>query len=468
MKSLKAMSLVSVLAISGSACDQPREAFDDSTEGVEAKQLPILSGTTTSVPWVGLLLDHTDSGFAGQCTASLINERVVLTASHCVRGWDGLANQYEFQREGSQERVPVRSIVNLGPNAGRHLSASELDSWFLRNLAVTPDGRGNNDVALVALERPIFLPRYAPVSPSFPSAGQTVTTAGYGCTENVTQSGSGVLRSKSWLYSGERSFERSAALCPGDSGGPAWIGASDDADKSIWGVNSTGGGTFDTFGNTVLFWPQIRSTAETLRDQLKQSSFPILKSRIEGGSKIAQGEFRKGPDNEFVITGQETLTVSLTNVTGDPDLYVKRDGVVTTDSYDCRPYFGTAQSESCVFFQPGSYTVAVRGYHDASYDLRAYLAKTGVNPVVAGQRFDFPDAVNVGGGEVLTVTTGGNGNADLFVRRGVPPTDTEFDCKSSNADSRERCTLSGAGAYYVAVRAQIASSAVSLFVQQQH
>lgn len=462
-------ALALLLGLPSVACepidaDGPRDEKDGE---VEVQEQPILAGANASVPWVGQVFDWTDDGYAGLCTGSLVNERVVLTASHCVRAWTGMADRYAFQLEGTNDRIPGFAIVNFGPDAGRHLGASELEGFFSRNLTTTPDGRGNNDVALLVLDRPVYLTRYAQLSTSFPDRGQTATAVGYGCVENRTGSGSGFLRFKSWAYSGERSSEASAALCNGDSGGPAWTGGIGDASRSIWGVNSSGNGSFDTYGNVVAFWSKLRFTAEVLRDQLAESSFPVLAKKIQGGRTLTQGEFWRGSEGEFVLTGQETLVVSVTNVAGDPDLYVKRDGVVDTASYDCRPYFGANQSESCVFFQPGRYSIGVRGYSSASFDLRAYVVKTGVNVIAAGQWAQIPDGIHVNGGQSLRVLTGGHGDVDLYVRRGKPPTEGEFDCRSRNADAREVCEISAPGTYFVGILGKGAFSTASLFVEQR-
>lgn len=470
----RASTLALALLLGGSvvACEPvDGEALSDKAVDVDVqvKQQPILGGASTSVPWVGQLFDGTDPGYGVGCTGSLINERVVLTASHCVRGWTGMADRYEFQLEGTTERIRGRSIVNYGPDAGRHLYHTALADFFRANLTTTADRRGNNDVALVVLERPIFLERYASLSTSFPASGQTATTAGYGCNENRTSTGGGFLRYKSWAYSGAQSYEKSSALCSGDSGGPAWIGGVDDATKSVWAVNSSGGGTFDDYGNVVTLWPQIRSTGEAVRQQLAPESFPVLTNNSQGGRQLSAGEFWKGAERQFVLSGQETLVVSLANVAGDPDLYVKRDGQVDTGSYDCRPYFGAGQPESCVFFQPGSYSIGVRGYSATSFDLRAYVIKTGMNQISAGQWVRFPDGITVGAAlsDSLRVSTGGRGDIDIYVRRGKPPTATEFDCRSNMPDLRDSCVTSGPGTYFVGALGKAPTSTASFFVEQR-
>lgn len=58
---------------------------------------------------------------------------------------------------------------------------------------------------------------------------------------------------------------------------------------------------------------------------------------------------------------------------------------------------------------------------------------------------------------------GSNGDADLYVSRGVVPTTTTYDCKSESSSSNESCDMTGgAGTYYVLVSAYSAFNNLSL------
>lgn len=64
---------------------------DKSICGIQSEETRIIGGETTEIgefPWMALLryknLDGTDAGF--QCGGTLINNRYVLTAAHCLRG----------------------------------------------------------------------------------------------------------------------------------------------------------------------------------------------------------------------------------------------------------------------------------------------------------------------------------------------------------------------------------------------
>ena len=52
---------------------------------------------------------------------------------------------------------------------------------------------------------------------------------------------------------------------------------------------------------------------------------------------------------------------------------------------------------------------------------------------------------------MVEVTTSGEGDADLYVRRGSAPDVVDYDCRSSGGSSKEHCAVDGAGPVYVAV-----------------
>jgi vibriolysin len=63
-------------------------------------------------------------------------------------------------------------------------------------------------------------------------------------------------------------------------------------------------------------------------------------------------------------------------------------------------------------------------------------------------------------------TSGANGDADLYVRRGSAPTTATYDCRSAGATSNEGCTITNAasGTYYVMISAYAAFSGLTLQV----
>jgi len=58
----------------------------------------------------------------------------------------------------------------------------------------------------------------------------------------------------------------------------------------------------------------------------------------------------------------------------------------------------------------------------------------------------------------ISVVMTGTGDADLYLRRGAEPTITTFDCRPYRSGSDETCEMTGAGPYYVGVRAYSTST----------
>jgi len=63
----------------------------------------------------------------------------------------------------------------------------------------------------------------------------------------------------------------------------------------------------------------------------------------------------------------------------------------------------------------------------------------------------------VAGAGDVTVTASGDGDADLYVRRGAAPEADDYDCRSAQDASSETCTVDGGGPIYVAVFGAAAS-----------
>ncbi|HUS32486.1 MAG TPA: PPC domain-containing protein [Kofleriaceae bacterium] len=63
-----------------------------------------------------------------------------------------------------------------------------------------------------------------------------------------------------------------------------------------------------------------------------------------------------------------------------------------------------------------------------------------------------------GAGKV-TASSMGDGDVDLYIRKGAAPTPDEHDCKSAGGSSTETCSVDGGGMFYVAVFGATASAA---------
>ncbi|MBU8975389.1 S8 family serine peptidase [Lysobacter sp. MMG2] len=82
----------------------------------------------------------------------------------------------------------------------------------------------------------------------------------------------------------------------------------------------------------------------------------------------------------------------------------------------------------------------------------------------AGTELRYTLVVPSGASGLSFVTSGGSGDADLFVKFGSAPTTTSYDCKSEGSSNAETCNIATAqaGTYHVLVRGYSAFSALSL------
>jgi vibriolysin len=81
-----------------------------------------------------------------------------------------------------------------------------------------------------------------------------------------------------------------------------------------------------------------------------------------------------------------------------------------------------------------------------------------------GTELRYTMAVSAGAANLTFATSGGTGDADLFVRFGSAPTFYEYDCRSFNAGNDETCGFASAkaGTYHVMVRGYRTFDGVSL------
>ncbi|MFP2929810.1 M4 family metallopeptidase [Pyxidicoccus sp. 3LG] len=167
-----------------------------------------------------------------------------------------------------------------------------------------------------------------------------------------------------------------------------------------------------------------------------------------------------------VPEGATDLTFTLSGGTGDADLYVRQGFGPTTTQYDCRPY-RTGNNEVCTFANPvdGTWYVMLNAF-SAYVDATLVVTwKGGYLPVAPGvlvtglsgaagstQGFivEVPEREE-GGTWNVHVRLRGTGNADLYVRHGLAPTPSAYDCRGMNEHSTENCDLNFAepGRYYV-------------------
>jgi hypothetical protein len=163
----------------------------------------------------------------------------------------------------------------------------------------------------------------------------------------------------------------------------------------------------------------------------------------------------------------------MTGSGGDADLYVRAGSQPTLTQYDFRPY-ENGSNETCevTLSAPGVVYISVFGYSAGANAFALKITAGAQPPPPPGQwagmsesgavtksqekRYETPSLP--AGKYVFTMT--GTGDADLYVRAGVAPTTTAYDCRPYESGSAEQCiiNLTVASPIHVMVRGYAASS----------
>lgn len=281
-------SVLSLLAVAG--CSSPVELVGEGRVGT--RRAAITGGVVyTGHPAVGRLTN----GGSGQCTATLVGERTVLTAAHCID--DGAI---EFLLDSGQRIAAVKAV--------RH------PEW-------QGDG-ADHDIAVVQLARP---PGVLPVAVSVqaPKVGMPIVLIGYGVTMCEEIPGTNPMQlsctndanikrlaenTVAALQGGiEFTYEGRGSTCKGDSGGPAF--ATIDGREVLLGVTSRGTmpcGTrgVDTRVDAFVEWinqtaagdlntgqgPAVRITAPADKTTLPAGPLTVLAEIGEGAGRVVSAE----------------------------------------------------------------------------------------------------------------------------------------------------------------------------------
>ncbi|HEX5748555.1 MAG TPA: M4 family metallopeptidase [Archangium sp.] len=181
-----------------------------------------------------------------------------------------------------------------------------------------------------------------------------------------------------------------------------------------------------------------------------------------------------------VPSGASNLTFAISGGTGDADLYVKFGAAPDSASYDCRPYLsGNAETCTIATAQTGTYYVMLNAYSAYSGLTLTGSYTTGTTPPPGNVLVNGVPVTGLSGASASSQTwtldvpagatvsftsSGGTGDADLYVKLGAAPSTTVYDCRPYLSGNNETCTFTNTagGKFYVMLRGYSAYSGVTL------
>jgi hypothetical protein len=199
------------------------------------------------------------------------------------------------------------------------------------------------------------------------------------------------------------------------------------------------------------------------------------------GARLSQLYFKIA-----VPTNATSLTVKMSEGSGDADLYTKRGSLPTLSNYDYRPYL-SGNNEQITYSSPssGDYYIMVRGYAAfsgvrlvATYQtstsggetevVTVYdnVTITGLSCATSGALY-FQFVLAQAADSLQIAISGSTGDADLYVKKGNLPTTSSYDYRPYLNGSNETVTISTptAGTFYIMIRAYSSFSGLTLLVK---
>jgi len=244
---------------------------------------------------------------------------------------------------------------------------------------------------------------------------------------------------------------------------------------------STGSVSTTTTATGTYTLSNLANASYTLTPSLSGYSFsPVNRNVTVSGANVTAQNFtgtatgNANPVSNFTFTASG-LTVNFTDTSTDSD------GTIASRSWN----FGdgsatsTAANPSHAYAIGGTYQVALTVTDNGGATntltkavtvsapsgnvLTNGVAVTGIAGATGSDQL-FTLDVPSGATGLKFVTTGGTGDADLYVKFGSAPTTTTNDCKSEGGTTAESCSIATAqvGKYYVLIHGYTTFSGVSL------
>lgn len=214
------------------------DSYDDTDEGADERGDAIVGGSAATAYPEAVLIDMKQGGsVVAICSGTLIAPKVVLTAGHCVHGFDGW-----------NIKAPFAS------NQTASASASAVYDWTNDSEFVDPN---QHDVGLIFLSKPITIASYPTIATAALAANAKVQNIGRinnGQASNTKLFiGPQVATKKGAAYGFPFDYVTAETIQSGDSGGPVVVPGT----HKLVAVNSGAGGGTQVLARVDLVAPWI-------------------------------------------------------------------------------------------------------------------------------------------------------------------------------------------------------------------
>ena len=461
MKTLWATCLITLSCTLSSATLASKLETADSVTGQDAR---IVGGSPVEddrYPWIAAVMLQTDSGFTQWCGGSVIAQRWVMTAAHCVY-------------ENGSLVTPSRLAVTIGET---DLAAPDIGFRTIRSFEVHPDYNSftlHTDVALLELAEPYDGPRITLSSADnpVPDIGETVTIPGWGALDENGPSTNQLREVSIPVVSGNQCFvwnpdfhddavmicagglaEGGRDACRGDSGSPLFVtreGQIVQAGLSSFSRGCARPGVPGVYTriSSVVDW--ITSVAEGVAtySSASDATGPVIEPAPDYAPLVADGRtslrsIEQGQVAFFRVETASSTAIRTYSVNGDVDIavYTSAD-TFSPDTLVCQ-VVNTQPGAHCTVDGGRTVYVHVLGYVDSDYRIfaidRAVTTQLVPDEPVSGF-VDINETHHflLERGDVVTLTSH-SGDADLQIL------DTRFDvlCLSHSLAPQDTCSIDG-------------------------